>query len=247
METMTNDLYDEALKIIEEIESIGGMAKAVVEGIPKLRIEECSAKKQARIDNGQEVIVGVNSNRLAKEEQINVLSIDNTNVRESQILKINNLKKSRNTKQAEAALVAITEICRSGNGNLLDASVKAARVRCTVGEITDAMEKVFTRYVPKDRMVSGAYKVEYGQNKEIDDIIARVKEFEKKDGRRPRILVAKLGQDGHDRGAKVIATSFSDLGFDVDIGPLFAVSSLQMGVHIILLIIRFFKDTRRGC
>jgi methylmalonyl-CoA mutase len=144
MEALTNDLYMEAMKIIDEIESIGGMAKAVVEGIPKLKIEECAAKKQARIDNGQEIIVGVNSYRLAKEEQVNVLVVDNTKVRESQIAKINEIKKKRNQKDVDTVLSEIVECCRTGDGNLLEMSVKAARARCTVGEITDAMEKVWT-------------------------------------------------------------------------------------------------------
>jgi methylmalonyl-CoA mutase len=167
--------------------------------------------------------VGVNAFKLDKEDPIKVLTIDNTMVRETQIAKIKQLKAARDSKAAHAALDAITECCKSGDGNLMDLSIKAARARCTVGEITDAMEKVFTRHVAKDRLVSGAYKVEFGEDKEIEAVMRRVKDFEKKDGRRPRILVAKLGQDGHDRGAKVIASSFSDLGFDVDIGPLFAV------------------------
>jgi len=222
METLTNELYAEAMKVIEEIEAMGGMSKAVAEGIPKLKIEECAAKKQARIDNGQEVIVGVNAFKLDKEDPIKVLTIDNTMVRETQIAKIKQVKANRNPEAALASLDAITQCCKSGEGNLLDLGVKAARARCTVGEITDAMEKVFTRHVAKDRLVSGAYKVEFGEDKEIEAVMKRVNDFEKKDGRRPRILVAKLGQDGHDRGAKVIASSFSDLGFDVDIGPLFA-------------------------
>jgi methylmalonyl-CoA mutase len=223
MESLTDEIYNEALKVIEEIEGMGGMSKAVAAGIPKLKIEECAAKKQARIDNGQEVIVGVNSYRLEKEEEVKVLVIDNSKVRESQIKKINEMKSKRDSKAAEEILNKITDCCATGNGNLLDLSVQAARARCTIGEITDAMEKVFTRHVPKDRMVSGAYKVEFGQDKEIETVMKRVQEFEKRDGRRPRILVAKVGQDGHDRGAKVIASAFSDLGFDVDIGPLFAV------------------------
>lgn len=222
MESLTDEIYNEALKVIEEIEGMGGMSKAVAAGIPKLKIEECAAKKQARIDNGQEVIVGVNSYRLEKEEEVKVLVIDNSKVREGQIKKINEMKSKRDSKAAEEILNKITDCCATGNGNLLDLSVQAARARCTIGEITDAMEKVFTRHVPKDRMVSGAYKVEFGQDKEIETVMKRVQEFEKRDGRRPRILVAKVGQDGHDRGAKVIASAFSDLGFDVDIGPLFA-------------------------
>jgi methylmalonyl-CoA mutase len=227
MESLTDQIYNEALKVIEEIESMGGMAKAIVAGLPKLRIEECAAKKQARIDSGKDVIVGVNHYRLEKEDDINVLAIDNTKVRESQCRKLKELREKRNADEVKKALDAITQCCRTGQGNLLDLSVKAARSRASVGEITDAMEIVFKRFVAKDNLVSGAYKMEYGQQEdELQTVVKRVAEFEKKDGRRPRILVAKLGQDGHDRGAKVIASSFSDLGFDVDIGPLFAVSLL---------------------
>lgn len=222
MEALTDQIYDEALKVIEEIESMGGMAKAVAEGIPKLKIEECAAKKQARIDSGKDVIVGVNSYKLKEEEEINVLMIDNTKVREGQIKKINEMKRKRNDKDVRSCLDAITECCRTGNGNLLDLSVKASAARATVGEITSAMEVVWKRHVAKDNLVSGAYKTEFGVEDELKNVMKRVKEFEEKDGRRPRILVAKLGQDGHDRGAKIIASSFSDLGFDVDIGPLFA-------------------------
>jgi methylmalonyl-CoA mutase len=225
MESLTDQIYDESLKIIEEIESMGGMAKAIVQGIPKLKIEECAAKKQARIDSGKDVIVGVNKYQLQEEEQVNVLQIDNTKVRESQLAKLKALKANRDEAETRKALEAITECCRSGKGNLLELSVNAARARATVGEITDAMEVVFKRYVAKDNLVSGAYKTEFGsQEDELQQVVKRVAEFEVKDGRRPRILVAKLGQDGHDRGAKIIASSFSDLGFDVDIGPLFAVS-----------------------
>ena len=227
MESLTDQMYNESLKVIEEIESMGGMAKAIVQGIPKLKIEECAARKQARIDSGKDVIVGVNAFRLQQEEDIKVLAIDNTKVRESQINKLKELRANRNESETQKALAAITECCRTGQGNLLDLSVKAARVRASVGEITNAMEVVFKRYVAKDNLVSGAYKTEYGSGEdELQNVIKRVSEFEVKDGRRPRILVAKLGQDGHDRGAKIIASSFSDLGFDVDIGPLFAVSAI---------------------
>ena len=223
MESLTDQLYDEALKVIDEIESMGGMAKAIIQGIPKLKIEECAAKKQARIDSGKDVIVGVNHFKLQQEEAINVLAIDNTKVRESQIKKLKVLREKRNNAETQKALADLTECCKTGKGNLLDLAVRASRARATVGEITDAMELVFKRYVAKDNLVSGAYKSEFGVNEdELQKVIKRVADFEKKDGRRPRILVAKLGQDGHDRGAKIIASSFSDLGFDVDIGPLFA-------------------------
>lgn len=223
METLTDQLYDEALKVVEEMEAMGGMAKAISEGIPKLKIEECAAKKQARIDSGKDVIVGVNAHRLENEDEVNVLSVDNTKARESQISKLKALRASRDEAATQKALADITECCRTGQGNLLDLSVVASKARATVGEITDAMEVVFKRYVAKDNLVSGAYKAEFGEEDELKNVVKRVSEFEEKDGRRPRILVAKLGQDGHDRGAKIIASAFSDLGFDVDIGPLFAV------------------------
>jgi methylmalonyl-CoA mutase len=171
--------------------------------------------------------VGVNKFMLPDEETVNVLTIDNTKVREEQIKKLEHLKSTRDETLTKKCLAEITECCRTGHGNLLDLSVKAARARATVGEITSAMEVVFKRYVAKDNLVSGAYKGEFSNEEELQKVITRVTEFEKKDGRRPRILVAKLGQDGHDRGAKIIASSFSDLGFDVDIGPLFAVIEID--------------------
>lgn len=167
--------------------------------------------------------MGVNKYKLANEEDVNVLTIDNTKVRESQIRKLVELRAKRDPKAAETALAALSECARTGQGNLLDLSVKAARVRATVGEISSALEVVFKRHVAKDNLVSGAYKSEYSDETDLKKVSERVGEFERKDGRRPRLLVAKLGQDGHDRGAKIIASSFSDLGFDVDIGPLFAV------------------------
>lgn len=239
MESLTDEIYEAAKKIIEEVEEMGGMAKAVADGYAKLKIEECAAKKQARIDSGQEVIVGVNKYRLDKEEHVEVLSIDNTMVRDTQIAKLEKIKKNRDQSAAQEALQAITECAKTQEGNLLDFAVKAARVRCTVGEISDAMEAVFSRHVAVDRLVSGAYKSEYGEDNEIEACIKRVEAFMKKEGRRPRCLVAKMGQDGHDRGAKVVATSFADLGFDVDIGPLFqtprevAQQAIDADVHII--------------
>nr|XP_033791782.1 methylmalonyl-CoA mutase, mitochondrial isoform X3 [Geotrypetes seraphini]XP_033791783.1 methylmalonyl-CoA mutase, mitochondrial isoform X3 [Geotrypetes seraphini] len=221
MECLTNDVYEAALKLINEIEDMGGMARAVAEGIPKLRIEECAARRQARIDSGTEVIVGVNKYQLEKEETVEVLAIDNTSVRNKQIEKIKKVKSCRNNEAALQCLAAITECAAKGQGNILALSVEAARARCTVGEITDAMKKVFGEHKATDRMVSGAYRQEFGESNEIDFAISRVKKFMESEGRRPRLLVAKMGQDGHDRGAKVIATGFADLGFDVDIGPLF--------------------------
>lgn len=240
MEALTEQVYNEALKIIKEVEEMGGMAKAVSTGMPKLRIEECAAKKQALIDNGKEVIVGVNKYRLEKEDPIEVLTVDNTMVRDSQIAKIKAIRKSRDNAKAEAALKAITEAASSGTGNLLGLAVEAARVRATVGEISMAMEKVFGRHVASDRMVSGAYKSTFGEeDAEITAVIARVNAFQEQEGRRPRILVAKMGQDGHDRGAKIIATGFADMGFDVDIGPLFqtpeevAQQAIDADVHVV--------------
>ncbi|XP_057607868.1 methylmalonyl-CoA mutase, mitochondrial [Chionomys nivalis] len=221
MESLTNDVYEAALKLIYEIEEMGGMAKAVAEGIPKLRIEECAARRQARIDSGSEVIVGVNKYQLEKEDSVEVLAIDNTSVRKKQIEKLKKIKSSRDQALAERSLEALTQCAASGDGNILALAVDAARARCTVGEITDALKKVFGEHKANDRMVSGAYRQEFGESKEITSTIKRVNQFMEREGRRPRLLVAKMGQDGHDRGAKVIATGFADLGFDVDIGPLF--------------------------
>ncbi|MBN3312084.1 MUTA protein, partial [Atractosteus spatula] len=221
MESLTNDVYNAALKFIQEIEEMGGMARAVAEGIPKLRIEECAARRQARIDSGSEVIVGVNRYRLEKEETVDVLAIDNTVVRNKQIEKLKKVKSSRNQEAAEKCLAAIEECARTRDGNLLALAVEAARARCSVGEITDAMKRVFGEHKASTRMVSGAYRNEFGENQEIVEAHNRVLFFREQEGRNPRLLVAKMGQDGHDRGAKVIATGFADLGFDVDIGPLF--------------------------
>ena len=221
MENLTEQVYQEAMKIVEEVENMGGMAAAVASGWPKLKIEECAAKRQANIDSSKEVIVGVNKYRLEKEEPIDVLMIDNTEVRAKQLERLNNVKTSRDTAKAEEALKNIEECARSGEGNLMGLAVEAARARCTVGEISTAMEKVFGRHVASDRLVSGAYRTEYGESDEITAVTEAIQLFQDGEGRRPRILVAKMGQDGHDRGAKVIATGFSDLGFDVDVGPLF--------------------------
>uniref|UniRef100_A0A8C1VQY2 Methylmalonyl-CoA mutase, mitochondrial n=1 Tax=Cyprinus carpio TaxID=7962 RepID=A0A8C1VQY2_CYPCA len=220
MEALTNDVYNSALKFITEIEDMGGMARAVAEGIPKLRIEECAARRQARIDSGSEVIVGVNKYRLEKEESVDVLAIDNTAVRNKQIEKLRKVK-SRDAEAAKRCLAAIEQCARTRDGNLLELAVEAARTRCSVGEITDAMKSVFGEHKASTRMVSGAYRSEFGEHEEIALAHNRVIQFKKHEGRNPRLLVAKMGQDGHDRGAKVIATGFADLGFDVDVGPLF--------------------------
>jgi len=221
MENLTEQVYQEARRIVEEVEEMGGMAKAVASGWPKLKIEECAAKRQANIDSGKEVIVGVNKYKLKKEDDIEVRAIDNAEVKESQLNRLTKLKAARNPEEVERCLKQL-EDCAAGNGgNLLSLAVEAARARCTVGEISSAMEKVFGRHVASDKMVSGAYRSEYGETEEIEAVAKAINSFQEEEGRRPRILVAKMGQDGHDRGAKVIATGFSDLGFDVDIGPLF--------------------------
>lgn len=220
MESLTDELYNEAMAIIEEVEEMGGMAKAVAEGLPKMRIEECAAQKQAHIDSGEEVIVGVNKYRLEKEEPIDVLVVDNMKVRESQIAKIEAIRASRDKAACEQALAELTEAARGG-GNVLEKAVQCAKLRATLGEISNAMEAVFGRFVAADRLVSGAYYNSYSHTDELKAIQEKIKGFEAVEGRRPRILVAKMGQDGHDRGAKVIATGFADVGFDVDLGPLF--------------------------
>lgn len=222
MESLTDEVFNAAKKIIDEIEEVGGMAKAVASGIPKLEIEKSAAKRQARIDSGQETIVGVNKYKLAQEEEVDVLFVDNSKVLKSQIEKLQNIRQARIADKASEALEAISECARTGEGNLLDLAVKAARERCTVGEISDAMEKHFKRHVASDLSLTGAYKTEFGENDdEISEVISRVELFSQQVGRRPRLMVAKMGQDGHDRGAKVIATGFADLGFDVDVSPLY--------------------------
>lgn len=240
MESLTASLEARVREIIAEVEELGGMAAAVASGMPKLRIEEAAAKKQARIDSSADVIVGVNKYRMEEAESVDVLSIDNTAVRESQLAKLKALRRSRDKGAVAAALSAIEAAAADrANGNLLTAAIEAAKARATVGEISDAMEKVFSRYVAKDRMVSGAYKAEFGEDDEIKAVMDRVAAFAEAEGRQPRILVAKMGQDGHDRGAKVIATGFADLGFDVDVGPLFgtpgevARQAVDLDVHVV--------------
>jgi len=239
MESLTDELAESALKVIKEVEEMGGMAKAVAAGKPKLAIEECAAKKQARIDTSVETIVGVNKYRLEKEQRVEVLAIDNTAVRKQQIARLHKIRASRDTKKAEQCLSALTQAAQSKTGNLLALSIDAARARCSVEEITLAMEKVFGRHVATDRMVSGAYKGEFTNMNELNKVIAKVNEYVAKEGRRPRILVAKVGQDGHDRGSKVISTGFADVGFDVDIGPLFATpkevaqQAVDADVHVV--------------
>ncbi len=225
VERLTHELANKAWKLIEEVESYGGMAKAIEQGIPKMRIEEAATRKQARIDSGRDVIVGVNRFRLDHEEAFEILDVDNQAVRKSQIARINNVKASRDNEAVGNALKAIEEAAKSGEGNLLALAVEAARVRATLGEISDAMEKDFGRYQPVIRSVSGVYAQEADKNEQVAKARELANRFAELEGRRPRIMIAKMGQDGHDRGAKVIATSFADLGFDVDIGPLFQIPS----------------------
>eukprot|EP01099_Mayorella_cantabrigiensis_P000591 TRINITY_DN1263_c0_g1_i3.p1 TRINITY_DN1263_c0_g1~~TRINITY_DN1263_c0_g1_i3.p1 ORF type:complete len:423 (+),score=133.57 TRINITY_DN1263_c0_g1_i3:158-1270(+) len=220
MEALTDEMEAKALSYINDVEALGGMAKAVEAGYPKLKIEEVATIRQAHIDSGDDVIVGVNKYKI-KAEPVDVRVIDNTQVRKSQIERINKIKATRDPVKAKQALDALTESAKSGQGNLLGLSVDAARARCTVGEISDALEVVYGRFALKDQSVSGVYSSHYKRKSDVTSINDRVKGFAAKTGRPPRILVAKMGQDGHDRGAKVIASSFADLGFDVDIGPLF--------------------------
>lgn len=221
VEKLTNDLVHKAWNLILEVQKLGGMAEAIETGIPKMRIEEASARKQARIDSGKDVIVGVNRFRLEKEAPIDILDIDNTAVRIAQIKRLEQMKKDRDSSAVDAALNAITKCAETGEGNLLELAVDAARKRASLGEISFAMEKVFGRYKAVIRSISGVYSSEISEDKGYLEARSLADEFAKLEGRRPRIMVAKMGQDGHDRGAKVISTSFADMGFDVDIGPLF--------------------------
>jgi methylmalonyl-CoA mutase len=239
VETLTNELAHKAWRLIEEIEQLGGMAKAIETGVPKMRIEEAAAKKQARIDAGKDIIVGVNRYRVDKQELIETLEVDNTKVRDSQIERLNKLKAERNQQEVDAALDAITECCKTGNGNLLELAVDAARKRASLGEISFACEKVFGRYQATIRSIAGVYSSEISMDNNFVEARNLADKFAELEGRRPRIMVAKMGQDGHDRGAKVISTSFADLGFDVDIGPLFqtpyeaAKQAVENDVHIL--------------
>jgi methylmalonyl-CoA mutase len=239
VERLTSDLMEKAWDLIEEIEELGGMAKAIETGLPKMKIEEAAAKRQAKIDSRTETIVGVNKYRLQQEEPIDILEIDNTVVRQKQIDRIRQMKEERDEGKVKAALDAITEAVRSGNANLLELSINAARSRATIGEISDAIEKVSGRHKAVIRSVSGVYSSNFSNADEIDEVKEMTDEFLENEGRRPRILIAKMGQDGHDRGAKVIASSFADLGFDVDIGPLFqtpeetALQAAENDVHVI--------------
>jgi methylmalonyl-CoA mutase len=239
IENLTNELVNEAWKLIEEVEELGGMAKAIETGIPKMRIEEAAAKKQARIDSGRDVIVGVNRYKVEEESTIEIREVDNTKVRDSQINRLHQVRQKRNNDKVHELLQELETAAKNQDGNLLEIAVRCARERCTLGEISDAMERAFGRYQATIRSISGVYSNE--AMKDVDFTKARelTEEFLKSEGRRPRIMVAKMGQDGHDRGAKVIATAFADIGFDVDIGPLFQTPSeaarqaVENDVHIL--------------
>ena len=239
VEDLTNEIAEKAWALIEEVEELGGMTKAIEAGIPKLRIEEASARKQARIDSGQDIIVGVNKYRLAKEDPLQILDVDNQKVRTSQIERLNNIKATRDSNKVAKALADITECARTGDGNLLALAVEAARHRATLGEISTAMEKEFGRYKAQIRSFSGVYSKEIKKDESFEKARQLADQFAELEGRRPRIMIAKMGQDGHDRGAKVVATGYADVGFDVDIGPLFqtpaeaAKQAVENDVHIL--------------
>ncbi|MCX4814796.1 methylmalonyl-CoA mutase [Streptomyces sp. NBC_01239] len=239
VEKLTYDLARRAWQHIEEVEAAGGMAKAIDAGIPKLRIEEAAARTQARIDSGRQPVIGVNKYRVETDEQIDVLKVDNSSVRTQQIGKLRRLRAERDEQATQDALHALTRAADDGTGNLLELAVNAARAKATVGEISDALEKVYGRHASQIRTISGVYRTEAGESPSVERTRTLVAEFEEAEGRRPRILVAKMGQDGHDRGQKVIATAFADLGFDVDVGPLFqtpgevARQAVEADVHIV--------------
>jgi methylmalonyl-CoA mutase len=238
IESLTQSLVDEAWKLIEEVEELGGMTKAVESGMPKLRIEESAARKQARVDRGEDVVVGVNKYVPADVELVDVLDIDNTKVREEQITKLHRIRAERDEAACQAALLAITEGAK-GDGNLLALAVEAARARASLGEISDAMEREFGRHKAEIRTLSGVYGSHYEGDEDYEALQRDIDAFAEAEGRRPRMLVVKMGQDGHDRGAKVIATSFADIGFDVDMGPLFqtpaeaARDAVEHDVHVV--------------
>jgi methylmalonyl-CoA mutase len=239
LERLTADLARDARVLIDEVEEMGGMTRAVESGMPKMRIEEAAATRQARIDKGEEVIVGVNKYRLAEEPPIEILDIDNSAVREAQIRRLDKVRAERDGDACAQALNALTDAARRSSGNLMDLAVAAARARASVGEISDALESVYGRYRARTPTIAGVYGAAYEEGSEFMDIKQEVLEFAEQEGRRPRMLVCKLGQDGHDRGARVIATAFADLGFDVDIGALFQTpeeavrDAIENDVHIV--------------
>ena len=239
VESLTNEIAQKAWALIQEVEELGGMTKAIEAGIPKLRIEEAAARKQARIDSGQDIIVGVNKYRLEKEDPLHILEVDNQTVRKQQIERLESIKASRDNQKVSECLQKLTEAARSGEGNLLSLAVDAARHRATLGEISDALETVYGRYKAQIKSFSGVYSKEIKNDASFEKARQLADKFAKLEGRRPRIMIAKMGQDGHDRGAKVVATGYADVGFDVDIGPLFqtpaeaAKQAVENDVHIL--------------
>ena len=239
VESLTNEIAQSAWKLIEEVEELGGMTKAIEAGIPKLRIEEAAARKQARIDSGQDIIVGVNKYRLETEDPLQILDVDNQMVRKQQLEQLEKIKATRDTEKVKAALDKLILCAQTGEGNLLELAVEAARYRTTLGEISDALETIFGRYKAQIKSFSGVYSKEIKDDKSFEEAKVLADKFAKQDGRRPRIMIAKMGQDGHDRGAKVVATGYADVGFDVDIGPLFqtpaeaAKQAVENDVHIL--------------
>jgi methylmalonyl-CoA mutase len=239
VESLTAELVQKAWAHIQEIDELGGMSKAIETGLPKMRIEEAAARRQAHIDSGKEAIIGVNKYRLDKEDPIDILEVDNAAVRDAQMRRLEKLRTERDETKVQASLNAITKAAETEEGNLLALAVEAARARASLGEISDAYEKVVGRHKAVIRSISGVYSAEFGEEKQVKEVLNMTDEFEEQEGRRPRIMIAKMGQDGHDRGAKVISTAFADLGFDVDIGPLFqtpeeaALQAVENDVHVI--------------
>ncbi len=239
VESLTDALMHKAWNHIMEVEKLGGMAKAIETGLPKMRIEEASARRQAKIDSGADVIVGVNKYRLEQEAAMDILEVDNTAVRTAQLARLAKLRKERNSSDVTASLNAITKCAETGDGNLLELAIEAARKRASLGEISDAMEKVFGRHSASIKLINNVYSSEYANMDDIEKVRALTDKFAEQEGRRPRILIAKMGQDGHDRGAKVVATAYADMGFDVDMGPLFqtpeetARQAVENDVHIV--------------
>ena len=239
MEHLTHDMANKARELMAEIDELGGMAKAIESGIPKLRIEEAAAKKQARIDRGEDVIVGVNKFQIDQQDEVDILEIDNEQVRDAQLARLATIRESRDDSRVSEALSALTAAAESGQGNLLSLAIEATRARATVGEISDALEQVYGRFVANAQTVSGVYGAAYADDAEWGGIAMDIDAFVEKHGRRPRMLVAKMGQDGHDRGAKVVATAFADVGFDVDLSPMFSTpeevarQAIENDVHVV--------------
>ncbi len=239
MEQLTHDMAEKARELMREIDELGGMAKAIESGLPKLRIEEAAAKKQARIDRGEDVIVGVNKFQIEEQDAVDILEIDNEQVRESQLVRLADIRATRDANAVNAALQALTDAAKSGDGNLLELAINATRCRATVGEISDALEAVYGRFVAHAQTVSGVYGAAYADDANWEGIAMDIDAFVERHGRRPRMLVAKMGQDGHDRGAKVVATAFADVGFDVDLSPMFSTpeevarQAIENDVHVV--------------